>query len=278
MRRAFTLIEVLVVVAIIGIMVTVAVVSVQEGREYAAMRGTVRTVFASIRQARSIALVTQKPAVITFSSKRTDEIVRSRIEITSAKIMEVKSGVKARSVTGEWIVLGDEDAPLPPGPPTAHGVEEVPQPGAKDGQTMEDILFEPVSEEVLEGVCIKVVMADEEFESPFSKVDEVKRSKISVFSNVDFLMDRFSRQRKEAESQKAESQKAEARKEKSAAEEVLPVDTEDVEAEKSVAWQTNGRCDAHTIYIYPAGEDVNNAWVIKVDRFGGVKVLEDGED
>ena len=49
--------------------------------------------------------------------------------------------------------------------------------------------------------------------------------------------------------------------------------------EKSLAWQVNGRCDPHTIYIYAPGEDWRETdWRIRVDRFGAVKVLAKGED
>jgi Tfp pilus assembly protein FimT len=57
MRRAFTLIELLVIVAVISVMVAVAVVSVVKGQQYARLRGTVRTVFSTVRQARARALV-----------------------------------------------------------------------------------------------------------------------------------------------------------------------------------------------------------------------------
>lgn len=276
MRRAFTLIELLVIVAIIGTMVTVAVVSVQKGQEYARMRGTVRSVFATVRQARSIALVTQKPSIISFSTKRSDGEAVSRVEITSAKLMETKSGVRARSLTGEWRVLGDDEAPpAPVAAPAARGVQgaEAAEP-VQDagGKTTEEILFAPVSEEVLRGVCIKVVKDDEELVDSFSGADEVKRSRISVFSNADFLLQKFNT----AKDDEKKKREAEAKAAGSAVAEEIA--SEDIEEDSKVVWQTNGRSEAHRIYIYPEGGTVEDAWVIRVDRFGGVKVLEDGEE
>lgn len=268
MRRAFTLIELLVIVAIIGLLVTVSVVSVQEGRQYAAIRGSVRTVFATIRQARSIALVSQKPAVITFSSERAEGMIRSKIAITSVNLMETKANVIARSITGEWRTLGD-DSPIEP--KQISGLEtEQPSTTENSGQTVEEILFSPVSEDVLTGVCIKVVMDSEEFDQFAVSDKEVKRSRVSIFSNVDFLMNSFKKGR--------EKEKEHKEKEKSENESDTPLETEELEPEKSVAWQTNGRCDAHKIYIYPEGGSIDDAWIIKVDRFGGVKVLEDGDE
>lgn len=268
MRRAFTLIELLVVVAIIGLMVTVAVVSVQEGREYAALRGSVRSVYAAVRQARSIALVSQKPAVITFSSEQSEGSVGSVIEITSVELMKTRPNLTARSVNGEWRVLGDESPVDPRNGPAAENAAAAAD--GDGGQTVEEILFSPVSRDVLASVRIKVVLDSEELDDSFAGVDEVKRSRVSVFSNVDFLMESF---RKGREKRKASDEKKPQSEESPA-----PPETGELEPAKSVAWQTNGRCEAHRIYVYPDGGSIEDAWVIRVDRFGGVKVLEDGEE
>lgn len=270
MRRAFTLIELLVIVAIIGTMVTVAILSVQKGQAYARMRGSVRSVFATVRQARSIALVSGQPSVITFSTKKVDGDVKSTVEIASVKLMETKGGVRARSLNGEWRILDDDDS-VPEEVSSGPGSSGEAQVQSSGGVTSEEILFSPVSEEVLAGVCIKVVMADEEFEDSFSGTDEVKRSKISVFSNADFLLSGYKRAREDAAKEREKADKDQDGTGTQAPE------TEIVEEDKSVAWQTNGRCQAHTIYIYPDGGSLEDAWMIKVDRFGGVKVLEDGE-
>ena len=258
MRRAFTLVELLVIIAIIAAMVTTAVISVQKGQEYARMRGAVRDVFAAVRQARSIALVSQKPSVITFSSKMVEESVASKVEISSARLVSSRSVTRARSLGGEWRDLagGGDDS-----------VDESSSDGG--GQTLEDILFEPISDEVLSGICIKVVMEDEEFAGEFGD-DQARRSVTSVFSNVDFLLGNFRKDR--------EKKAAEAAKDAVASAEFGDIpEVTTVEDEKSVAWQVNGRCEAHTIYIYPEGGDIADAWRIRVDRFGGVKVLERGD-
>ena len=83
------------------------------------------------------------------------------------------------------------------------------------------------------------------------------------------MLDKFkSHKEKEAEKKKEDSQTLK----------LDEVDTSDVNEERSVVWQINGRCEPHTIYIYPEDGTVDEAWSIRVDRFGGVKVVEDEED
>ena len=95
MRRAFTLIELLVIIAIIGIMVTASVLSVQAGREAVKIRGAARDIFAAVRQARSIALVSQKPCIITFSTKTSGDEVSSSVVITSAELVKKNATTSA---------------------------------------------------------------------------------------------------------------------------------------------------------------------------------------
>ena len=68
MRRAFTLIELLTVVAIMATMVTVGVVSLSSSRGSTRVFAAVRDMMAMIRRARSVALVTQKPALVIYSN------------------------------------------------------------------------------------------------------------------------------------------------------------------------------------------------------------------
>ena len=100
MRRAFTLIELLTIVAIISVMVTVAVVGVSSGQGASRLRGATRDVFAAIRQARSVALVTQQPAVITYSAKIVDGELCARVEIDSAKLISSSASTKVQTLSG----------------------------------------------------------------------------------------------------------------------------------------------------------------------------------
>ena len=72
MRRGFTLIELLVVLAIIAVMVSLAVASVTGGREAAHVRDASRAVLQMSRYATSLALLRQRPVVVTYRRSRID--------------------------------------------------------------------------------------------------------------------------------------------------------------------------------------------------------------
>ena len=282
MRRAFTLIELLVIIAIIGIMVTASVLSVQAVREAVKMRGAARDIFAAVRQARSIALVSQKPCIITFSTKTSGDEVSSSVVITSAELVKKNATTSARSIGGEWKRIGEAAEEEKDESRQAFHVrgrdddKEQKDDSSEGGHTVEEVLFQNVAQDVLEGICIKVVMDDEEVEPDSPRdVNEAKKSMISTFSNVDFLLGTYRDERKKEQ----EAAAAEAAKEDDSRAANDSKSAQPEAEEKSLAWQVNGRCDPHTIYIYAPGEDWRETdWRIRVDRFGAVKVLSNGED
>ena len=258
MRRAFTLIELLAIVAIIGIMVTASVVNVRAGQGAARIRAATRDIFATVRHARSVALVTQQPSVITYSTERADDEVCAKVEINSAKIFGADTVKSATTLEGVRVSL----------------VDEVQEDGADasggEGLSAEDVLFAPITQDVVRGVRIKVLKEGEELDySP----DEAKaRPKISVFSNVDYLIGRLNeaREKKAAEQKAAEAEKPEAAGTSSSGLE----DQEPV----SVVWEVNGRTESHRVLVYADGSPPESGLCIKVDRFGAAKVLGSGED
>ena len=247
----FTLIELLTIVAIIGVMVSVAVVSFGSGQGAARAKGAARDIFASIRQARSLALVTQQPAIITYSEQEVDGEICAKVEITTTKIMS-QGVTRAETLSGEVIMIGEE------GDETGEG-----------GETVEDILFAPIAEDVVRGVRIKVAIGDETYD--FAEPDEEKaKAKISVFSNVDYLLGRYSESRQKAESAEKEKQDA-------ASSPVAPSASAELQEKRSVVWEVNGRCEPHRVWIYREGTSPDKGLCIKVDRFGAAKILS-GEE
>ena len=48
---------------------------------------------------------------------------------------------------------------------------------------------------------------------------------------------------------------------------------EDFQEPVSIVWETNGRVEPHQVWIYPDGAKPEDGLSIKVDAFGGAKVL-----
>lgn len=294
MRRAFTIVELMAVIAIIGMMVAVGVSSIVAGKGAARVKGATRDIFGSIRHARSTALVTGQPAIITYSTVQEDGEVMAKVELTSAKLFD-SSGDRSKvqtlsgeplKVDGEELVhverggktqkskknKGQELVHIEESKAEAFGKDkktkaEPADDGEGEGQTVEEILFAPVNSEVVKGMRLKVVLGDEDLreESP------VRKTKVSMFSNVDYLIGRF----KDA---KAEQKKKEAaEKGEDAADQGADVgeDQEPV----SVVWETNGRVEPHQVWVYADGQKPEDGLLIRIDRFGAAKVLRgDGRD
>lgn len=270
MRKAFTLIEVLVVIAIVGIMAGSVVMSLGQGERMARIRGATRDLFATIRQARSIALVTQQPSVITYSTATVDGEPCARVEITSSKMIGGSSVTRATTLSGREVVIGGNDEEPSDGDPKKDPPEgDASSASGGGGETIEEIIFAPVSDEVVKGMRLKVLMGDELLDA--ERDEERERPKISVFSNVDYLLGKFkeSQERKEAAEKKEEDDGDSAAK---------GVSGDDAQGPVSVVWEVNGRCEPHRVWIYPDGSTPEKGLSIKVDRFGAAKVLGPGED
>lgn len=254
MRRAFTLIELLVIVAIIGIMVATSVVNIGAGQRAARIRGATRDIFAVIRHARSTALVTQQPSVITYSTVTIDDEVCAKVEINAAKILNADTVQRAYTLSGEAVSLYDNDG----------------SDGDTGGLSVEDVLFAPISTDVVRGIRIKVLKDGEQLEYVD---DEAKsRPKISVFSNVDYLIGKL----KDAKAKEAGAKANEEAETGFSAPQEIP-DSSDQEP-VSVVWEVNGRTEPHKVWVFPDGSSPEKGLCISIDRFGAAKVLGGDEE
>jgi len=268
MRRAFTLIEIIVVVAILAIMATAAVVGVRSGQDAARVKGATRDIMAAIRHARSMALVMMQPAIITYSTERDGDEVCAKITVDGAKLMSSVSSDTVQTLSGE-IVRRDgskvEDAKKP-----AVGEDEPKELlGDSGGDSVEDVLFAPISSEVVRGVRIKVLTGDELAET--TQTEQKSANRISVFSNVDYLLGKY--KEKKTEDARAASEQSVEQQETSPAngsgEDQEPV---------SLVWEANGRCDPHRVLVYLDGKNPESGLCINIDRFGAAKVVSDERD
>jgi len=263
-HRAFTLLEILTVVAIISIMVTASVVSVRQGQGAARIRGATRDIFATIRHARSMALVSQQPSIITYSTEHDGDDVVAKIDITTAKMFNDNAVKVAETLfEGDRVNLVDDE-------PVAEDLHKAYTVNGEDptvqsdfkGQTVEDVLFAPISTDVVRGIRIKVTKEGETLDG----YEETRtKPKISVFSNVDYLLGRFNQKKSEEAAKKAEAEESKA-----------PSGIEDQEP-VSIVWEANGRTEPHRVWIFADGTDPEKGLSIKIDRFGGAKVIGSGE-
>lgn len=277
MRRAFTLIEILTVVAIIGIMVTASVVSVRSGQGAARVKSATRDIFATIRHARSVALITQQPSVITYSTATEDGEVCAKVEIVTAKIIDDHAVKEATTLAGDVVQIGGGDAAESEAESAATRkgrgkTAEKESEGKSDdegGQSVSDILFAPISSEVVKGLRLKVTKGDERLAGEEISDDQCK-SMISAWGTASGIIESYKKTQEKLAAEKAakEEQEAEAAGE-SAASDQEPV---------SIVWEVNGRTEPHRVWIYRDGSTPENGLCIKVDRFGAAKVIGLGED
>ena len=267
MRRAFTLIEIIVVVAILAIMATAAVVGVRSGQDAARVKGATRDIMAAIRHARSMALVMMQPAIITYSTERDGDDVCAKITVDGAKLMSSGSSDTVQTLSGE-IVHRDgskvEDAKKP-----AVGEDEPKELlGDSGGDSVEDVLFAPISSEVVRGVRIKVLTGDELAET--NQTEQKSANRISVFSNVDYLLGKYKEKKTE---------EAKAASEQPADQQASPANGSGEDQEPvSLVWEANGRCDPHRVLVYLDGKNPESGLCINIDRFGAAKVVSDERD
>ena len=272
MRRAFTLIEMMVVIAIIGIVSGLGVLSITSGKGAARVKGATRDVYAAIRHARSIALVTGQRVLVNYSNETVDDEVAVKVEIVAAKIMDTDDRPDpVPYYVKDYKELPQGKAALPNVRPAAGRPAEA---ETKDGagETVEEILFSPMGENVVRGMRVLVKKGDEALSD---ETDVQVKSRISVFSNVDYLQDRYN------EAKAAEAAKDEGRGLASGGGTASPMggSADDMEGTVSVVWETNGAVEPHRIWIYQDGEKPENGLMLNVDRFGAIKVMDgDGRD
>lgn len=269
MRRAFTLVELLVVVAIIGVMTTIGMLSLIPGQGAARIKGATRDIFAAIRHARSTALVTQQPVIITYSTEEVDGVISAKIETTSAKLFgEQVERSRIRTVLGDSLPEEETEAPIVE---TGDDKGETADNAEGAGQTIGEILFAPIDSSVVDGIRIKVAVDGEETEGTKGGVQ--RKSRISVFSNVDYLIGRYNDYEKDKAAKKAKSEAAGT----TVGGEDSAVKKEELQKPVKIVWEANGRVTPHQVWVYADGETPEDGLSIKIDRFGAAKVLGGSE-
>ena len=249
-------------------MVTIGVGSILSGQGMARVKGATRDVYAAIRHARSVALVTGQRVLVNYSNGTVDDETCVKIEVVAAKIMNADGG---RPEPQPYYVMDYKELPQKAKTGETHELVHIRKPGeggaVKDessggGETIEEILFSPMDASVIKGMRILVKKGDEALTD---ETDVQTRSRISVFSNVDYLQSRYKEAKQEAKEKGEGVGEGEEKK--------VSGSVNDMEGEVSVVWETNGAVEPHRIWIYPDGKKPEDGLQLNIDSFGAVKVL-----
>jgi len=254
-KSGFTLIEILVALVIVGILVGTAAISLGAGVKSAQMADATRAIQQYAGHARAIALLKQRPVVLTFEEIVENGVfVKSRISTSYSKDASADgSGVshgagfgaagggQGRVLTLSGLPVDDED------------VGEAPAEEENDALSPEPRDFE--------GIHVKGELKEDLAQ---------RRSRISVYSNADTLRRQNREQQEKAKANQEEDSFSAAGKDASSAEEQETAST------FSVVYEPNGRCDPYVVKIWKAGTDEEKAVSLEVGRFG--KVVDDEDE
>lgn len=239
MRRAFTLIELLIIVGIIGALLTMAVGNLTAGLGAAEMSTGARSVMQLARQARTMALLHQRPCVITYTDGGDGEGGASKIVLE----LQTDPAANAKGTVRQVYAPAAED-------------------DAASGEKGELASMMEHVEQEYKGLRLKVELLDID-----GKSAREKNGAVSIFSNVDYILGATRRAREEAKNADGEGEGGgeDGGRDASSAEE--PV---------AVTYEPNGRTQAHRVTLYRAGSDPDkDGFTISVDMFGKAKVEEE---
>ena len=254
MKSGFTLIEILVALVIVGILVGTAAVSLGAGVKSAQMADATRAVQQYAGHARAIALLKQRPVVLTIEEIVEDGVfVKSRVSTSYSK---------DASAGGEGVSHGAGFGAAGSGQGGVVTLAGLPVDGEDAGAAEAEDEDDPLSPEPrdFEGLHIKGELKEDL---------EKKRSRISVYSNVDTLRRQNREQQEKAKAKLLEENGVAADGTDPAAEE------QTAESSFSVVYEPNGRCDPYFVKIWKDGTDEAKAVSLEVGRFG--RVVEDEE-
>ncbi len=269
MRRAgFTLIEIMIVVGIIAIMLASAVMSVASGRGAVQTKEATRGVIQLSRYAAALALLRQRPVVVTFHHNGKIE-VRISGEATGSNAAGSPSDPIYREVDGKTTLTAAEysaeDEDELAAPSAKRGSKDAAGEGAGEASAAPDekkgyfysrrvldpeVLAKEDTEGQYEGVTFTVEVLGEDGE-PLDRDLAAARS-----------LRQPKRERKDADGEPVE--------EETEADEEPPV---------SVTYETNGNVNPHRIIVRLAGEsEAEEGFAINISRSGKATVGDDEEE
>lgn len=273
-RSGFTLIEILIVVAIIGVMLVSAVVNVASGRDAARVKTAARGVAQLSHYANALAVLRQRPAVITYKGGTIS------VKLSGEGVDTSEVGARAMPIYRE--VNGESTEP-------SVGDEEdgsVSDAGASDGDggkqkesgiihtdrvmDLENIAKED-AERTFEGVIFRVEAVDEEGH-PLDKFTSTQ-----LKSEAEALL---KRRGPAGAAWSSTSGEIDLGKDKGEGEKKPEANPEN---EGCVIYETNGNCTPYIVRLFAAkgeegDEEGEELMVVHVARSGKVTIGDDEDD
>ena len=269
MRRAgFTLIEIMIVVGIIAIMLASAVMSVASGRGAVQTKEATRGVIQLSRYAAALALLRQRPVVVTFHHNGKIE-VRISGEATGSDAAGSPSDPIYREVDGKTTLTAAEYS--------AENEDEVDEPSAprgsktltgKEAGAASAVPDEKKGYFYSKRVLDPEVLAKEDTEGQYEGVTFT----VEVLGEDGEPLDRDLAAARSLRQPKRERKNADG-------ETVEEEPEEEAEPPVSVTYETNGNVNPHRVIVRLAGEsEAEEGFAINISRSGKATVGDDEEE
>ena len=271
-RAGFTLIEILIVVGIICVMLAAAVASVTSGRDAARARAAARGVAQMSHYANALAILRQRPAVISFSGN-TITVQLSGEGVDTSEVGQKVAPIY-REVNGTEVIPVEEtmtDGETEDGDGPGNGGESKPAKKAGYLYTENILDLDELAKEdatrSFEGVLFRVELVDEDgraldvatatqLRSEADGLIMKRQAAVVVQPNVSGEIDHDAKDGEEKQ-------------------EVRP------ENEGRVIYETNGNCAPYRVTLFAAtddGEEGEELMTVNVSRSGKVTIGDDEDE
>ena len=267
-RAGFTLIEILIVVAIIGVMLAVAVASVASGRDAARARAAARGVAQMSHYASALAILRQRSAVISFSGNSIT------VQLSGEGVDTSDVGDPAppiyQEVNGEEVAQLVDDGASPD--------EEPVEGGAKDEKKKSGYLF---TEDILDLEELAKEDATRSYEGILFRVEFVDEDGKALDTVTSTQL------RGEADALLAKRRPAGAAWSSTSGEIDLGADDDaekreiNPENEGRVIYETNGNCAPYRVTLFAAAEDNEEGeelMTVNVSRSGKITIGDEEDE